>query len=90
MGKVNNNFSKQYNNDNPYNKLSLNKYHQIGGTEHISQSKQLHKKKRDIERLIQHKQLQSEEADTSKLEELQNIESKLDSKKKVYEKAKRR
>jgi hypothetical protein len=51
------NFTKQYNNHNPYNKLSLNKYHQIGGTERISESKKLHKKKRDIERLIQHKRL---------------------------------
>jgi hypothetical protein len=71
MGKGNRNrnmsFSQQHNNDNPYNKLSLNKYHQIGGTEHISESKQLHKKKRDIERLIKHKQSQNAEADTSKL-----------------------
>jgi hypothetical protein len=73
MGKANqqkSNFSKQYNNDNPYNKLQLNKFHQIGGSTHISESKQLHKKKRDIERLIQHKQLQSGAADASKLEEL--------------------
>jgi hypothetical protein len=71
MGKANNNrnmnFCQQHNNDNPYNKLSLNKYHHIGGTEHISESKQLHKQKRDIERLIKHKQSQNEEADTSKV-----------------------
>jgi hypothetical protein len=68
-------FTKKYNNNNPYNKLQLNEFHQIGGKVHASESKLLHKKKRDLERLIQHKKQQNEEVDAAKLEELNKIET---------------
>lgn len=38
----------KYNNYNPHNKLELNKFHQIGAKTHNSDSKMLHKKKRDL------------------------------------------
>ena len=47
----------QYNNDNPYNKLNLNKFHQIGSKpKQQSEARQNHKKIRDLQRLIKHKE----------------------------------
>lgn len=39
---------RTYNNNNPHNKLNLNKFHQIGAKTHNTESHQLHKKKRDL------------------------------------------
>ena len=41
-------YRPHYNNHNPNNKLDLNKFHQIGAKAHFSQSKLLHKKRRDL------------------------------------------
>jgi hypothetical protein len=46
-----------FNNDNPHNKLALNKYHQIDEHQHENKktdSNKLHKRKRDLERMIKH------------------------------------
>ena len=50
--KPQNKFKKEYNNYNPYNKLDLNKFHQIDKHQHVKVGRQLHKKKRDIERML--------------------------------------
>ena len=46
-----NRFKKEFNNFNPYNKLELNRFHQIKHQNNKT-GHQLHKKKRDIERII--------------------------------------
>lgn len=57
MGKPIKTFQrKKFNNNNPHNKLQLNKFHQIGAKTQSSDSHQLHKKKRDLERLLKFKQ----------------------------------
>ena len=47
-----------YNNNNPYNQLSLNKYHQIQDERSTEVRKsdgfKLHKRKRDLERMLKH------------------------------------
>lgn len=56
MGKPETKHSRpKINNYNPHNKIGLNKFHQISEKSKGSESKMLHKKKRDLERLIQHK-----------------------------------
>lgn len=50
--KPQNKFKKEYNNDNPYNKLELNKFHQIDKHQPVKIGKLLHKKKRDLERML--------------------------------------
>lgn len=56
MGKPETKHSRpKINNYNPHNKIGLNKFHQISDKSKGSESKMLHKKKRDLERLIQHK-----------------------------------
>lgn len=49
-----NRFKKEFNNYNPYNKLELNKFHQVN-TKHNNYSQQIHKKKRDLERMIEYR-----------------------------------
>lgn len=50
---------QQINNFNPYNRLNLNKFHQIDGQpRHAKEGRSIRKKKRDLERLLKHKQLQ--------------------------------
>ena len=80
----------KYNNHNPYNKLQLNKFHQIGAKAHNSESKLLHKKKRDIERAIRHKEQKNEDIDPQKLEQLESIKDQLEGNKKDYEKKMRK
>lgn len=65
-----NRFKKEYNNYNPYNKLDLNKFHQIKEHSHNKQGHQLHKKKRDLLRMIEHFKSKGLEVEQSKLEEL--------------------
>lgn len=45
-------FRKEHNNYNPFNKLELNKFHQTQQQGHHKYSHQLHKRKRDLERMI--------------------------------------
>lgn len=80
----------QYNNYNPYNKLELNKFHQIGAKAHNSESKLLHKKKRDLERAIRHKEQKNEEIKPEKVEQLETLKGKLEGNKKGYEKKMRK
>ena len=46
--KKGNKFKKEHNNFNPYNKLELNKFHQVEKQHHDKQGHLLHKKKRDL------------------------------------------
>ena len=46
--KGGNRFKKEHNNYNPYNKLELNKFHQVQGNGKDKYGHQLHKKKRDL------------------------------------------
>lgn len=81
---------RTYNNNNPHNKLELNKFHQLGASSHATESKLMHKKKRDIERLLKFKREKNEEPDAKKLQELEEVSSKLEDRKKVYEKQMRK
>ena len=51
-------YRPQFNNNNPNNKLALNKYHQIqtnpDQANNKSESYKLRKRKRDLERIIKH------------------------------------
>ena len=48
----------------------LNKFHQIGAKTHTTDSNRLHKKKRDLERLIRFKQEKELKVDTGMVEVL--------------------
>ena len=86
MGKDNHKERPKINNFNPYNKLQLNKFHQIGAKVHASDSKLLHKKKRDLQRLIKHMKDSNKEVNEQKLAELERVETELAGNKKEFEK----
>ena len=74
MGKEGNNrFKKEHNNYNPYNKLELNRFHQAKPNQRLHEGHQLHKKKRDIERMIQHLKKKGLEVEQDKVEELEAV-----------------
>lgn len=79
-----NRFKKEYNNYNPYNRLDLNKFHQIKEQGHSKQGHQLHKRKRDLERMIDHFRKKGLEVDQAKLDELERIEGELGERKKEF------
>lgn len=76
MGKPIKTFERRkFNNNNPHNKLQLNKFHQIGAKTHKTDSHLLHKKKRDLERAIKFKQQLNEQLDPQKMEQLEKIKT---------------
>ncbi len=81
---------KEHNNYNPYNTLELNKFHQIQGQGPNKQGHQMHKKKRDLERMIEHLKNKGMEVDQTKLDELAQIEEGLGGRKKEFVKTKRK
>ena len=80
---------ERINNYNPNNRLKLNKFHQeVGNKGNTSQSRQLKKKERDIERLIAHDKV-APEVKEEKIEELKKVRENLETHKRGFERKKR-
>ena len=85
-----NKFKKEHNNFNPYNKLELNKFHQVQQPGRDKVGHQLHKRKRDLERIIKYRQNKGLDIEEAKLEELKQVEQELGGRKKDFERQKRK
>jgi|JI6StandDraft_1071083.scaffolds.fasta_scaffold04682_18 hypothetical protein len=86
MGKQD--FKKEINNFNPYNRIKLNQFHQEQDKK-VSEGKQLRKKQRDLERLVNYQGL-DENVKKEKEKELVGVQEELTQRKKSYERQKRK
>lgn len=86
MGKQN--YKKEVNNFNPYNRIKLNQFHQEQDKK-VTEGKQLRKKQRDLERLVNYEGL-DEGVKEAKGKELEQVQEELSQRKKNYERQKRK
>jgi hypothetical protein len=85
-----NRFRKEHNNFNPHNRLDLNRFHQVQHQQQGKQGHQLHKKKRDLERIINYRKSKGLDVEEDKLEELRQVEQELQGRKHTYEQQQRK